>query len=144
LAREPGFRASIDARCFLVRMGTTGKLNDYNEFSGNRSRQRALRLADWKSSGLFLVGNFKNPEALEIWIGVQFRDRDDQFKMHVLKALFAAWEDLTSEQYSFMAGPVFGVKDVVEPGFRDLVSHAKEGWGLFAHKLTAFCSTGFH
>src|SRR4051812_42109045 len=28
----------IDARCFLVRMGTTGKLNDYNEFSRNRSR----------------------------------------------------------------------------------------------------------
>src|SRR3954451_9704451 len=40
-ARTQGCK--IDARCFLVRMGTTGKLNDYNEFSQNRSRQAFRR-----------------------------------------------------------------------------------------------------
>src|SRR5438270_1095766 len=84
---EPGFRASVDARCFLVRMGTTGKLNDYNEFSGKWSRQRPPCS---KSGGFFFVGDFEDSEAFEVRVRVQFGDRHDQLKMHVLNAFFAA------------------------------------------------------
>src|SRR3954451_16550426 len=48
----------IDARCFLVRMGTTGKLNDYNEFSGNRSRSGCSAVAYTRILGRSSIGLF--------------------------------------------------------------------------------------
>jgi hypothetical protein len=122
-------------------MGTTGKLNDYNEFSGNRSRQRS---PCFKSGGLFFVRDFEDTEAFEVWVRIQFGNGHDQLKMHVLNTLFAAGEGLTSKQYGFVTGTVLTVEDVVEPGFWDLVSHAKIIWRLFTHNFTVVCVTRLH
>jgi hypothetical protein len=90
------------------------------------------------------VRDFEDAETFEVWVRIQFGNGHDQLKMHVLNTLFAAGEGLTSKQYGFVTGTVLTVEDVVEPGFWDLVSHAKISWRLFTHNFTLVCTTRLH
>src|SRR5437868_2824449 len=97
-----------------------------------------------KSGGFFFVGDFEDSEAFEVRVRVQFGDRHDQLKMHVLNAFFAAREGLALKQYGFVTAAVLAMEHLVQPRFWDLVSHAKTSWRLFTHNFTVVCTTSLH